>query len=356
MTAPLHTEATARSFRSPSVFRSVVVATLGITVVAAATALPEHVSIGVVIAVVAVLGIPHGALDHLVADAIDGGHDAASRRRFLGRYVIAMAAVGVVWLVAPPIALATFLLLSVHHFGQSDLAHLRIPGARGLTLQWSRGLFLVGLPLVAHLRTVAPVIERLGGGDPTNWPWLSEAWVTWSTLIVLQHVVIGALIVPEVSWHAARRQAVSVGVLTSLFLATDPLVGFAVYFGLWHSFGHLLALADVLDAGHPRSLVRLAAPMTAISLGALAVTAGGLSLTGRLELFVPAVFVGVSMLTVPHMVVVERLWRSTASSSDAITPRLRSDGGDGHDGGVAPSASPASGSWAMRARRATKPG
>ncbi len=313
MTATLEPSPPAVGFRDPVVFRPVVATTILIAAVAAlTTAPPAWFSATVVVAVVAVLGIPHGAVDHLVVEAIEGR--SSGRWSFVRNYVLAMAGVGLVWLAAPPLALALFLVLSVHHFGQSDLAYLQLPRPNQLAVQWSRGLFLVGLPLVAHLPTVAPIVERLGGGDPASWTWLADRWWLWAALLVAQHIAVG-LVAGRTTADplTLRREAVSVAALTALFLTTDPLVGFAVYFGLWHSLAHLLVLADLLGTRPKpvRSVARLAAPLTAVSLVGLGVVAGGIALAGRTDLLVPVVFVFVSMVTVPHMVVVEKLWRRT---------------------------------------------
>jgi beta-carotene 15,15'-dioxygenase len=273
---------------------------------------PGWFPVVLVVVVIAVLGIPHGAVDHLVTEAI-GDHDSETWRwRFVRRYVLAMVGVGLVWLAAPPLALAGFLVLSVHHFGQSDLAYLRLSGRRQLVAQWSRGLFLVGSPIVAHLTAVAPVIDRLGGGDPSGWPWLADVWWLWWALLVVQHVVVGAAVARKVDdRRVVAREAVTVAALAALFLAADPLVSFAVYFGLWHSLAHLLVLAGVLgtESAPVRSVVRLAAPLSAVALAGLAVFAGGSMGAGRPDLLVPGALVFVSMLTLPHMFVVERLWR-----------------------------------------------
>ena len=58
-----------------------------------------------------------------------------------------------------------------------------------------------------------------------------------------------------------------------------------------------------------RSVARLAAPLSAVSLLGLAIVAGGVAVVGRVDLLLPLVVVFVAMLTAPHMVVVERLWR-----------------------------------------------
>jgi beta-carotene 15,15'-dioxygenase len=301
----------------------VVALTLLIAAVGAlVTDVPAPLSIGVVVVIVALLGLPHGAVDHLVDAAVTGDDptDAAIRLRFHAWYVGAMVGYGLVWLAAPAVALAGFLLVSVHHFGQSDLAYLRLSGASALAVQWSRGLFVVGLPLVAHLGVVSPVIGRLGGGDPASWSWLADRSVFWIGVIVMQHVVVGAVVARRLGDRAAvRREATAVAVLGVLFIAVDPLIGFAVYFGLWHSLAHLRVLAEVLGGESStdgrrssplRGFVVLVAPRSMISAAGLVGLVAVTYALGRPELVLPAVFVLVSVLTVPHLVVVERLWRS----------------------------------------------
>ncbi len=303
-----------------------VVATTGAVALASVLApWPNGLSITVVVVVVAVLGIPHGAVDHLVVDAIEDRNDGRLRLRFIAMYVLALVGVGLVWLAVPSLALAAFLVLSVHHFGRSDLAHLALGEPHQRMLEWSRGLFLVGVPIVAHLAAVAPVVERLGGGDPSGWPWLGEFWWLWCGLLVVQHVVIGTFVARTTDRTALRHETVTVVALTALFLTADPLVGFAVYFGLWHSLAHLLVLAELLgsEPSPLRSIFRLGAPSTAVSLVALSAALGGAALADRSDLVVPAVFVAVSMLTVPHMVVVERLWRRRPCRTNSLSARQR---------------------------------
>ncbi len=326
MTATLLALDADRAPTSPRVFRSVVAVTALVTGVAVAWPPKDMVSMTVVVLVIAFLGIPHGAVDHLVGASLASSesstpgapHDAAARHwRFHVGYVAAMLAYGLVWLVAPAIALAGFLVLSVHHFGQSDLAYLRI-GQRGQrATQVSRGLLLVGLPLVAHLATVGPVIERIGGVDPTSWAWLAGHTAAWSVVLVVQHVTVALIVAPHVRDRPTRvREITTVAALTALFVLADPLLAFAVYFGLWHSLNHLHVLADVLGrragsvAMAPTELARLAAPRSAVSVVALISLIIWAHGVGRPELIVPVALIFVSMLTLPHMVVVERLWRA----------------------------------------------
>ncbi len=276
MTTAAPFERRADGFHQPRVFLPVVATTLAVAATALLVAESGSVSVVVVVLTIALLGIPHGAVDHLAAAALGGPFDTSSQGRFAHGYVLVMLGVGLVWLVAPTLALVAFLAVSVHHFGQSDLAYLGLPPRRAVAAQWSRGVLLIGLPLVAHLESVSPVIERLGGGDPASWAWLADWWILWSAVLVTQHVVIGwALAHGYVDRPTLAREAITVTALTTLFLAADPLIGFAVYFGLWHSLAHLFVLGQLLgtEPAPLRSVARLAAPLSAVSL--LGISRGG---------------------------------------------------------------------------------
>ena len=77
-------------------------------------------------------------------------------------------------------------------------------------------------------------------------------------------------------------------------------------------------LADLLgtEPSRLRSLGRLAAPLSAMSiLGVVAVVIGA-SVADRTDLIVPLTFVFVSMLTMPHLLVVERIWSAHTLGTD----------------------------------------
>jgi Brp/Blh family beta-carotene 15,15'-monooxygenase len=328
MTALVSRPNTNRAATSPRVFWSVVTLTALVTVTALLTPSKDVVSIVIVVLVITVLGIPHGSVDHLVAAKFASGRPSSSwldratpirQLRFHLFYVAAMVAYGLVWLAIPAVALVGFLLLSVHHFGQSDLAHLRIDRWHQLAIQLSRGLFVVGLVLIANLAKVGPVIERMGGFDPTSWPWLAGHPVAWSAALVGQQLVVGLFVARRIiDRKTVRRELITVISLTALVVAADPLIGFAIYFGLWHSLNHLNVLADVLRpransaALTPKQFARLAAPRSSVSIAAMVILIGGAEFLGHTELVVPVALVFISMLTLPHMIVVERLWQASS--------------------------------------------
>jgi len=121
------------------------------------------------------------------------------------------------------------------------------------------------------------------------------------------------------------REACSLVLLTVLFGATPPLVGFAVYFGLWHALGHVFVLLRsfrAAGAGAERersypstgaAFYRRAAAYTVLPLVGLAAFMGLTAPPGRTLPPMPdalaALFVLISVLTLPHMLLVECLYR-----------------------------------------------
>jgi len=109
MTARISRLDTHRAPTSPQVFRLVVAITTLVTIAAIVTPSNDTVSVVIVVLVIALFGIPHGAVDHLVAATFGRtGPPAArlvsatqiarvSQRRFHLLYVAGMAAYGLVW-------------------------------------------------------------------------------------------------------------------------------------------------------------------------------------------------------------------------------------------------------------------
>lgn len=70
-----------------------------------------------------VLGLPHGALDHLLPARLNLSwrHKPLAVGGYLALYVALAAAFFALWLSAPRVAFSCFLLLTVAHWGHGDL-------------------------------------------------------------------------------------------------------------------------------------------------------------------------------------------------------------------------------------------
>jgi len=95
--------------------------------------------------------------------------------------------------------------------------------------------------------------------------------------------------------------------ITALLSFTPPLIGFTMFFCCMHSARHVLRTRDYSHAGTLKHLLGIAAwPMLATAVGVAVVwwLFSGKPLDMRLA---QLLFVGLAALTVPHMMVVERV-------------------------------------------------
>lgn len=104
--------------------------------------------------------------------------------------------------------------------------------------------------------------------------------------------------------------------LILFLLVAGPLIGFAIYFALWHSAGHINEMREFFkDRGKSLSVGRFykkAIPFTVISIVGLALL---LFINVQLNLenqFLSLMFILISVLTLPHMLIVEKMYDEKA--------------------------------------------
>ena len=79
------------------------------------------------ILVVVSIGLMHGATDHILYINSDVAEFKSKiPKSFIIKYLFILAAMGLVWLLFPTMALILFLLISAYHFGQTQLQYLEI--------------------------------------------------------------------------------------------------------------------------------------------------------------------------------------------------------------------------------------
>jgi len=272
----------------------------------------------VLVGAVVLTGMPHGAIDHLVAAQLYGLRFTwTDQAKFYGGYLVLMALYGGLWLAAPVWSLMLFLVMTMYHFGQADLAYWELPpvGARGLYL--SRGLLLIGGPIAAFPTLVDPIFQAIAGVQVSAWPLLSTAPTLVFAGIVGQHAVAvaAAAIACDVDRTRWAREAINVPVLSALFGIVPPLVAFSVYFGLWHSLGHILELLRFFRRreAEPASVAgfyRSAALFTILPFVGLGLLYWATQSFGLEDQMIALLFVIIAVMTLPHMVIVERLYRT----------------------------------------------
>ena len=258
---------------------------------------------------IALLGVMHGGVDPWVGDVVLQRYlGRSSRLLFYIAYMAVMAAVVLFWTVLPLYTLVAFLLISVLHFGEQD-AFAFAARKDGLSVAVF-GAVPVLAPLAAHPAEVAMIFGWLTGVDSDV---LDEMlrWIA-QPLIALWLVGFGMFTARMFLERDPnpRFQLLGLLVLVSAMLLLPPLIAFAAYFCLLHSFGHLLDMA-VFESGpwQQWNLQQWAARLWPATLGALALgLVGWVSLAGlepqsfvHTEALAQVIFCGLAALTVPHV-------------------------------------------------------
>ena len=264
-----------------------------------------------------VVGLPHGAVDHLVPF-----WTGWVRRSGVGMLVVLVGYVcvavltwaGLTW--AGRVVLPLLLALSVLHFGSGDLMADRDddPGSPPLDgLALAVAVLARGGPVVAGPLLVWP--EQAGRA-------LESVQLTFVMPALGVRVLIAGVVVACVGAAAStalragdRRAAAEVVLLALLFVAVPPLAAFGVYFGAWHGLRHTARLigrdprshAD-LAAGRLRRPLRRFGVSAALPTLVAGTSAAALVLVaGQHTGLTGTVFSVLLALTVPHLVVVAAL-------------------------------------------------
>jgi Brp/Blh family beta-carotene 15,15'-monooxygenase len=268
-------------------FAAVVPVLLGISFVLQPPLIWQIIALG---PLVAALGLPHGALDHRVATVLWPLTTLRYHSIFVAGYVGLAIAVLALWIIAPSIALAAFLIYSALHFSDDWRADL------GLLQSLPLGISVIALPALVFQSDVASLFGYLTSESTAP----LFAALLHKTAIA---AIIASALCLVVNLRRAPWVAVEYALLVATALITPPLIYFVIYFCVLHSPRHFLLTADLLDLT-PLQGVIAALP---ILVATLAITAfGAILLAVFTSAFEPAtlqiVFIGLAALTVPHMI------------------------------------------------------
>ncbi|NGM67668.1 beta-carotene 15,15'-dioxygenase, Brp/Blh family [Natronolimnobius sp. AArcel1] len=310
---------------------------IGVTLAALVDSMPLAVQAVPLAASVLILGLPHGAIDHLVLPRARG--EPVTRRSVglvCSGYLVLAAGYVLLWLVEPVVAFVGFILLTVVHWGQGDVFallellgtdHLETRGQRLLAL-CVRGGIPMFVPLVAfpdQYAFVATAVINLF--EPATAATLEpafdlrvRAWVAMTIVtLVVTSLVWGLLRMgPSRSWLLDAGETVG---LLVFFAVVPPILAIGLYFAGWHSVRHILRTM-LVDTRATAALERrdIRAATWRFTRDATPLTAGALIVLGGLALAVPQTpatptdllglyLVCLAILTLPHTVIVSLLDR-----------------------------------------------
>jgi Brp/Blh family beta-carotene 15,15'-monooxygenase len=292
--------------------------------------IPETIQWIFFAATILIAGIPHGALDHLVAQENSSlQKQSFSSTQFYLTYLSRMALYGICWYFFPSFALLLFIVLSAFHFGETDIpVPTSVPKQSAVILQTCYGLLMILVLLFTHAEEVLPILSTI---EKQNATFLSMIFTTQTSLSIIAVVVSACIFYCirlqknhglSIHWllNILFRTLVILGIIVSLPL---PLA-FAFYFGVWHSVHSLENIRQHLSSSQSEhisciGLLKKCIPFSVIAFVGIGVLMLFATYLQTESVFLFFFFVGIAILTAPHLEVMSHMYQHLRKK-DSVRP------------------------------------
>lgn len=269
-----------------------------------------ELQVGLAAILIGLVGIPHGAIDHIL---FFQNNSEMSPMRFYAFYFSLILLVILIWVYSPMVGLIGFLVLSAYHFGQSQFAkykEIKKPVKVMLYLVWGTAV-LSGLCVFNQLEilNITNSAADLLSIQPVFKGTVFHSLLGFSSLLFIAVLFYN---IKALGWDTVIYELVVFGLIL-LSLSLNPLlVGFSIYFASLHSW-HVLQqefnfLSKRISKFSWYKFVALLTPYTLVSLAGLIIllTLSHAEIIGVSKTLV--VFITISALTLPHSMVMENFY------------------------------------------------
>lgn len=287
------------------------------------SALGEQASFVLAISLICLIGIPHGATDHLLFFSIAQnmpGDRHKIQLRFYATYLGIMAAYGLLWYLSPQLSFILFIIVSFYHFGQENLKAFRwkSPYLKYISFMVS-GVFLLATPLLADMDSALPIIKSIMGLNDKIFVNTQQCrQLSYAVGIIYGFFIVALMMSRNIGIGAGTKELINCAILFSLFVSTPLMMGFAVYFSLWHALPSIIEQINFLKIKQVKynfkSHVRNLAPYTILSIIGIFV---GLYMLDNSSLSAKTGigFMFLSIITLPHIVLMDKFHEMSAEKS-----------------------------------------
>lgn len=262
---------------------------------------------------VVLIGLPHGATDFLLFRRLYGPE--LSRKKvfkFFLFYLVAIFGYLSLWLLFPTVAMITFLVISAYHFGQSNCQTLPFSSNIRPLINVSFGAFTIGGSVLWHWDEAQNIVQQMIGSlpacsDPTM------ANIQWFILLFNVVIFFVTRIIGQIDTTMLIHELVKLCVLSFMFYFTPLLVGFSLYFVLWHSlsslFDQILFFRNKWPSFTLTNYYYQAAPYTLLAILGLLGLMFGQSVIFPNTSFISLFLILIACVTLPHIILVEERYK-----------------------------------------------
>jgi len=264
--------------------------------------------------VIALVGIPHGAIDHILYLKMS----PIKPWLFYSLYLLLMAVYLLCWFTIPVASMVAFMLLSAYHFGESQLGvgAVHIGKLRTIAyLAWGCSI-LTGLVVYNYEELAA----LFGQSQDLQILMLAFPLLTYKIIFIFSTILICSILYYNynhqvVSGTSLLRELYTLTLIHITFYILPILPAFTLYFAILHSAGVLIEEFGFLRKSTTGLTVSKFAlqllPYTFVSL----LGGSGLYLLIHYDLlkisYVFLAIVLISILTLPHSVVMNKFYQKS---------------------------------------------
>lgn len=278
----------------------------------------------VLLSLVFLVGVPHGALDFLVDEQNKVAiQQPFSIKKFVSVYLLRLFSFALIW-IFPWVAFSIFMLFSIYHFGETDMAGMLITKRKAILLYIAYGSFILGVLLLVHLpqiKDTLPVIKAF-----------VEDSILYAQLEANRYLIIVALgfiftvaVVYQKSIdniEVTLPQLIRLIFLLIVITLLPLLMAFTFYFALWHS---VLSVRNIFAYFKSfNSAKKFAVVCNKSILFSVLALGGMVMLYFVLSYFLPdmnmlfALLIILSVLTVPHLQVMHRMYQNVTVKENSL--------------------------------------
>ncbi|MEN0048380.1 MAG: Brp/Blh family beta-carotene 15,15'-dioxygenase [Bacteroidota bacterium] len=274
-------------------------------------------SVQYIICAIAILtfGIPHGAIDHVLHQKFTKQKKPSNTKQFITWYVLCMLAYLAIWILVPFKALLLFIALGVYHFGQEFMEELGLEKHSKISfLLWGSTILLMPM-LYNYADTVAYMQTALGAELPE---FSDRTSIILSLSIPIISIVHFSILYQKNQIAKAKFSQILLHIIawTIIFLSVPFLVGFTLYFVLFHSINSMdhqyRSLTKLSGKYNLKQYFKDVSILTLVSYLGIIFLFLVLDLENwqHLTLYM---LIFISVLTLPHMLVFEEFYENRLS-------------------------------------------
>ena len=250
-------------------------------------------------------GILHGANDLKIINKNFKKNQKKLKDLFFLSYVLVVILGIVIFYWIPGIALISFVIISCYHFGEQHMERIMDLKKGKLFFYFTYGAFIFLMIFSLHYNETAKVIFQISGKV------LPFTFFIYSLLLTSIAIIIQALFHFKKS-KLLMQEFFLLGLLALLFVSSNLLFSFGIYFVIWHSLPSLNSQIKFLYDGKVshktgyKNYIKASFLYWILALGSLA----GVYFFADIprEQFLSLFFPFLAAITFPHAIVMERMF------------------------------------------------